>query len=394
MYSFGSAPPNLPITGLTLAPDGSLYGVLPNGGDAGAGVVYKLFRANGNWQFEEIYSFKGNGDGSYPTTEPVFGPSGNLYGATGMGGAYGFGTIYRLSPTTNGQWAESVLYSFTGGSDGGYGAGNLIFDDAGNLYGSNLKGANQQTVACQNTAGCGVVFQLSPTSTNGWKFQVLHTFSGGWDGVGPAWLSMSPKKQLFGAAAGAWTGSGLPNQPGLIFQLSEVTGNGPWKDIEVHGFSGGTDGALPSGVIFDGQGNMYGTAAGGGFENCSSASGPIGCGLVFELRPTSDGKWREIALYLFYGGSDGGVPSGGVIAYGGVLWGTTLSGGNNNGGVLYSVSNTYEANWTENVWHAFTGSDGLSPQGPLAWDKKGNLYGTTQSGGANGTGAAFVFNEF
>lgn len=403
IYDFGKTSPS-PDSGLAFDKSGNLYGVAPYGGSGSHGVVYKLTPVSGGWQQSVIYTFTGGADGGYPFATPIFDAAGNLYGTTSAGGllsssncsSLGCGVVYKLSPTSTGAWQESVLYAFSGGNDGMVpGLGNLVFDKAGNLYGSNVAGANVTSQACGNTSGCGVIFVLSPAANGKWKFNLLHTFSGGWDGVGPAFLTFDSKGTLYGSAAGAWSGFELPSEPGLVFKLTPVVG-GPWKDSVIYSFKGSTDGGLPSSLVFDKAGNIYGTGADGGIlNNCWSGYGPMGCGVVFKLSPQAGGKWKETALYAFTGGSDGSQPDAGLVIDKGNLYGTTWGGGassgtGGNGGVVFELSPNSDGTWTETVTHSFVGPDGSLPRSTLVVDHAGNLYGTTYTGGTSEEGVAFA----
>jgi uncharacterized repeat protein (TIGR03803 family) len=402
-FAFGKNAPGSPPSGPVFDKAGNLYGVSTSGGLGYYGVIYKLTPVSGGWRESVIFNFGGGVGGGYPYATPIFDKAGNLYGTASVGGnlstsacgPYGCGVVYKLSPTASGEWKQTVLYTFTGGKDGAAPTlGNLVFDKAGNLYGSNVGGANVTSQACSNTSGCGVIFQLSPVAGGKWNFNLLHTFSGGWDGVGPAFLTFNANGTLFGSAAGAWSGFELPSEPGLVFELTPTT-SGPWKDSVIYSFGGSTDGGLPSGVIFDKAGNMYGTGADGGImDNCWSGYGPMGCGVVFQLSPQSNGKWKETALYAFTDGSDGGQPDGGLVIDKGNLYGTTWGGGNpssngGNGGVVFELARNSDGTWTETVAHAFLGPDGAIPRSTLVADSTGNLYGTTVSGGTSGYGVVF-----
>ncbi len=388
IYNFGPTVPYSPVGGLTSDAAGNLYGVTSGHG----GVVYKLSQVAGVWQVTILYNFTGLSDGGSPQSTPIFDSAGNLYGTTEYGGGFtgptcslGCGVVYKLSPSSSGPWQETVLYAFTGGKDGGFPyGGNLVFDKAGNLYGSNNAGGILSTQSCQNTSGCGVIFRLTPENSGTWKYLALHSFFGGWDGVGPAQLIFDSKGNLFGSAAGAWSGFELPSQPGLVFKLSPTT-SGPWKDSVVYAFKGSTDGGLPSALTFDAAGNIYGAGGDGGImNNCWSGYGPEGCGVVFRISPAS-GKWKETVLYAFTDGADGGQPDGGVVFDNGILYGTTYSG------VVFQLTPAPSQEWSETVIHTFSGTngDGFIPLAPLVVGAAGNLFGTTSSGGTNGYGIAF-----
>jgi uncharacterized repeat protein (TIGR03803 family) len=401
IYNFGTVGPRTPQSGLVFDASGNLFGVTPYGGANNHGAVYELTPGSGGWEETVIYSFTGGADGGSPYATPIFDSAGNLYGTAAYGGnltsstcgSFGCGVVYKLTPGSGG-WTETVLYTFTGGKDGGFPiSGNLVLDQAGNLFGSNVAGGNVITEACQNTSGCGVLFQLSPVNGE-WKFTIVHTFTGSRDGVGPAGLAFSPAGILFGSAAGAWGGFESPSEPGLIFAIVPLSGGG-WKETVIYAFGGGTDGGLPSTPVFDKAGNIYGSGADGGIiNNCWGGYGPIGCGVVFKISPLGGGKWQESVLYAFTGGIDGNQPDAGLVFDKGSLYGTTWSGGVSNGsatatGVLFGLSPQPGGGWKEHVAQSFTGSNGSIPLSKPVVDAAGNLYGTTLDGGADGFGVIF-----
>jgi uncharacterized repeat protein (TIGR03803 family) len=153
--------------------DGHLYGAATAGGTYGSGVVFELTpRGRGEWDFSTIYSFRGQPDGSFPYGALLFDALGNIYGTTYYGGANGIGSVYQLSPQAMGEWKESVLYSFQEGSDGNSPISNLVFDNAGNLYGTTSEGG----------LGSGTIFKLSPVGNGSWTETVVHAFEGPPDG--------------------------------------------------------------------------------------------------------------------------------------------------------------------------------------------------------------------
>src|SRR5579863_10030564 len=185
-----------------------------------------------------LYSFGKPPDGSSPTGKLVFDGFGNLYGTTSGGGAYGSGTVFKLTPS-QGQWAETVLYSFCPPqtvpcADGAVPYAGVVFDSTGNLYGTTyLGGAYGNLLSGQNNGG--VVFKLTPS------------------------------------------------------------GNGSWTETVLHSFGNGTDGSQSfAGVVFDKQSNLYGTTQFGGINNIEC---PGGCGIVYELSPGVNGQWTESVIY-------------------------------------------------------------------------------------------------
>jgi uncharacterized repeat protein (TIGR03803 family) len=151
---------------------GNLYGTTNYGGAYGWGVVFKLApNPDGTWTERVLHSFTGGADGAHPTNAGlIFDANGNLYGTTAAGGADGQGVVFELAPSPDGTWTESVLYSFTGGADGGYPAAGLTLDPAGNLYGTTLSGGADFN---------GVVFKLAPNPDGTRTESVLYTFTGG-----------------------------------------------------------------------------------------------------------------------------------------------------------------------------------------------------------------------
>jgi uncharacterized repeat protein (TIGR03803 family) len=318
-----------------------------------------------------LYNFVGGTDGAFPLTGLIFDKAGNLYATTVEGGANGVGTIFELKPS-NGGWTETILHSFSGGSnDGSLPYGGLIFDSVGNLYG---------TTAGGGANGDGTVFALKP-STGGWTETILHSFSGG-DGSGPqAGLVFDSAGNLYGTTVG-----GGANLNGTVFELAPS--NGEWTETVLHSF-GGTDGSSPyAGLVFDSKGDLFGTTYGGGAD---------GFGTVFELT-LSDGGWTETVLHSFTNGGshpcsfspgDGCYPRASVIFDTlGNLYGTTFYGGANGAGTVFELTPS-NGGWTETILHSFTVADGFTANASLIFDSVGNLYSTTYYGGTDGEGTVF-----
>ena len=264
LHSFTGIPDGLyPYGGLTLDPSGNLYGTTYEGGSAGHGTVFELTRGSAGWTESVLYNFTGGSDGGLPLANVVFDSAGNLYGTSQSGGSMGHGTVFRLAPSTGGGWTESVLYSFAGGSDGSEPFSGLVFDSAGNLYGTTAYGAS---------FGRGTAFELSPISGGGSQEILLHTFTGGSDGGYPAGgLTIDAAGNVYGLAGEGGTPDG-----GVAFELSP-SGGGAWTQTILYNFAYDNSGYSPSGSpIFDTQGNLYGT---------TYSSGTGGLGLVFELSP-------------------------------------------------------------------------------------------------------------
>jgi uncharacterized repeat protein (TIGR03803 family) len=319
--------------------------------------------------FTVLYDFKGeNGDAYWPVASLVRDAAGNLYGTTYYGGTYDNGTVYEVDSKGN----ETVLYSFSGGADGGSSYAGLTLDAAGNLYGTTYYGGSG---GCNDGygGGCGVVFELSTTGQE----SVLHSFSGGADGKYPlAILLRDSAGNLYGTASG-----GGAYGYGTVFMI-DSTGN----ETVLYSFTGSTDGANPGyGVLVRAaNGTLYGTTgAGGDMSECT----PRGCGTVFKL----DNAGRETVLYSFTGGADGAGPVGLVRDAGGNLYGTTGHGGAHGAGTVFKVDKSGK----ETVLHSFSHSkkDGRLPFAGVIRDPAGNLYGTTYTGGTYGNGTLFKVDK-
>ena len=320
-------------------------------------------------KYQTLHKFTGGKDGASPYSTLIFDKLGNLYGTTASGGANNAGTVFSLTPGTSG-WTKTVLYSFSGGADGGNPYAGLISDSAGNLYGTTKNGGSS------NCKGCGVVFKLAPTSKGGWTESVLYSFLGGLDGAYPgAALVFDGVGNLYGTTEGGGPGdcsvNGI-NGCGVVFELTTTTG-GAWTESSLYGFSGGNDGAFPvAAVILDAAGNLYGTT----FYDT------VGGGVVFSLTPSSHGAWTETVLMTFYLEIQAGL----VFDSAGNLYGTTLYGGKE--GLVFELSPT-TGGWTYRIIHRFNGKNGATPTATLIFDQSGNLYGTTTQGGALGYGVVF-----
>jgi uncharacterized repeat protein (TIGR03803 family) len=360
-----------PRAGLTKDAAGNFYGTTREGGRYGFGTVFKLAQNGPTWILTPIYSFAGGNDGAYPDAKVVFGPQGGLYGSTSVGGGTscggsGCGTIFRLTPPASAcksaicTWNETVLYRFMGGSDGeGPSYSDLIFDSAGNMYGTTRFGGGM--------ADAGTVFQLM----NGtWTENVIHTFGQATDGANPnSGVIFDNVGNLYGTTYFGGT-SGV----GTVYQL---TPSGPgWTENVLYNFQGLDDGEVPAcGLTFDPMGNLFGATA---------AAGANGGGTFFEL---TGGDWMFGVLYPFSSGT--GPYASLTIDAAGNFYGTTFAGGAFGFGSVFKL--TYSGgSWTSSTLHDFTGgNDGANPQSTPVFDAVGNLYGTTRAGGAYGNGTIF-----
>jgi uncharacterized repeat protein (TIGR03803 family) len=273
LYRFtGRADGAWPAGNLVLDSAGNLYGYTLGGGNGKrcsqvCGVVYELSPGASGWTEAVLHTFTGGSDG-YTPRGLTPDTSGNLLGVAESGGTAnsnceaGCGTVFKLTPAAGG-WSLSVIYSFSGGSDGGYPISPLVFDTQGNLFGTTLLGGSVQ---CPNE--CGTVFELSPNGS-GWNFSDVYSFSGP-DGADPQGILFDSAGNLFGAASGGKTTCGC----GVLFELVPASGN--WTETVLYTFNGKSDGQFPNPVIQDGAGHLFGTTANGGSDNF---------GTIFKFAP-------------------------------------------------------------------------------------------------------------
>jgi uncharacterized repeat protein (TIGR03803 family) len=256
--------------------------------------------------------------------------------------------VYRIDSTGK----ETVLYNFTGGTDGLYPSSGVIRDSTGNLYGT----------AAGGSGGYGVIYKLDTTGHE----TVLYSFTGKTDGGSPNGVIRDSAGNLYGTAS--FGGSMVA---GVVYKVDAAG-----QETVLYNFSGGADGGVPlAGVIRDSAGNFYGTATSGG---------SAGWGVVYKVDPTGN----ETVLYSFQDAADGGYPyNAGVIRdSAGNLYGTTASGGSGFSGVVYEL----DPAGNETVLYSFAGgSDGGFPRSGVIRDSAGNLYGTAQDGGTKLSGVVF-----
>jgi uncharacterized repeat protein (TIGR03803 family) len=371
--------------------------------------------AHADATFTVLYSFEGTQTGYFPAGL-LRGVAGNFYGTTQAGGSSnncsgGCGTVFKLDATGE----ETVLYSFTGGTtDGRMPTAGLIRDAAGNFYGTTFYGG---------ASDFGTVYKLDTTG----KETVLHSFTGGADGILPAaGLVRDPTGNLYGVTevggvsgwgtvykldttgketvlysfAGALTDGGVPGSilirdaAGNLYGTTSAGGASNFgtvykldmsgKETVLYSFTGGADGRNPwAGLVRDAAGNLYGTTnQGGGSHECYG-----GCGTVYKLDTTG----TETVLYRFAGHPDGRIPSAGLLRdAAGNLYGTAYGGGASRYGTVFKLDTTGKFT----VLHSFTlgAADGISPAG-LARDAAGNLYGTTYQGGEFNMGTVFKLSR-
>ena len=371
---------------MVIGKGGVLYGTTVAGGTSDKGTVFSVTppaSPGGAWTETVLYSFTGYpSDGWNPGARVVIGTGGVLYGTTFGGGTSNAGTVFSLTPPASpgGAWTEAVLYSFTGGSDGSNPIAGVVIGKGGVLYGT--------TMFAGGPSASGTVFSLTPPASPGgvWTQAVLHSFTGyPSDGRAPhAGVAIGKGGVLYGT-----TPYGGTHDQGTVFSLTPpASPGGVWTEAVLYSF-GINNGDSPwTGVVAIGKGGvLYGTTYTGG---------TLSVGTVFSLTPPASpgGAWTFSMLYSFTGPpSDGMVPYAGVvIGTGGVLYGTTINGGTGNctgfgqAGCGTAFSLTPPASpggvWTEAVLYSFTGgSDGYEPPSGVVIGRGGVLYGTTSSGG-------------
>jgi len=313
-----------------------------------------------------VYNFTGGNDGGRPAAQLIFDSAGNAYGTTVVGGLYGCGTVFELSLIGD-QWQETALYSFDCFGTGKNPYGGVTRDSAGNLYGTTVAGGSGGE--CTGD-GCGVVYLLTKSGDT-WNETVLYNFTGGDDGFGPGSAVVFDKAgNLYGT-----TPDGGAFAEGVVYQLAP--NNGQWKQTVIHAFTGGDDGAVGSlgALLLDATGSLYGV---------TELGGSYGAGVAFRISRSGD-TWNYTTVYAFQGLPDAGFPYGGLTADShGRLYGTTYFDGADGLGSVFQISAgpTVRAVWKESVLYSFQGdTDASFPTSTLVFDAAGNLYGTSSTGG-------------
>jgi uncharacterized repeat protein (TIGR03803 family) len=323
---------------------GNLYGTTFNGGAASDGTVFEL--AAGSTTITTLASFDGT-NGAYPLAGLIADSSGNLYGST-AGGASGYGTVFELA---HGTGTITTLFSFHFNGASPY--GTPIMDASGNLYGTASRGGPSNN---------GTVFELAAGSG---KITTLASFNG-LDGSSPqAGLVMDAGGNLYGT-----TVVGGASGDGTVFELAHGD-----DDITTLASFNGSNGEDPlSALVIDGSGNLYGTTSAGGASND---------GTVFELGHGSG----TLTTLASFNGTDGQDPEAGLVMdAAGDLYGTTAFGGGSGYGTIFELA---ASSMTIATLASFNGSNGQNPQAGLIMDSSANLYGTTSGGGAFFDGTVF-----
>jgi len=370
----GSSP-----SGVAANAAGNVYGAMTTR-DTGFGLVYEIASENQGWLFNILYSFTGGANGSLPST-PTLGPGGVLYG-TASGGipncSGGFcGLVYSLRPaptaclTSLCSWTESALYQPTGNNDA-YDPGTLVFDQAGNLYGTSAQGG---------AYGQGAVFELTP-SPGGWTENVLYSFTGGSNGSGPTSLLVGKDGDLYGSA-----GAGGAYGYGVVFQLVRPPSGYNWTENVIYAFTGQSDGGGPYSLVQDGLGSFLGIAS-RIYNNRPSLE-------VFMLS-LSNGSWVFSEPFLIVTDDNSWSASNlAADAAGNVYWAYGYEVGCQ-GADCNSPDYIPECEVImrppggdfSTLWDA--GDHVFFPGGALAVDANRNVYGTTVACGQYGNGTVWM----
>jgi len=379
----GGADGSTPYGGLNMDSAGNLYGTTCGiyclGAGSNWGTVFRLSQRGLGWVLTTLYTFQGGPDGSSPTGRVVFGRDGNLYGTTiygghnGCGGS-GCGTVFKLTPPSanvppnaTAGWIKTTLYGFLAGNDGKEPMyGDVVFDQAGNLYGTTAGGGPQ---------GAGTVYKLTP-SGGGWTESVIYAFTGGGDGAEPlGTLYIADNGGVAGSAFTGGRGSCLAGEPcGTIFELTPSAS--AWTENTLYTFQGGSDG-----------GNPIGGPLGCVDTSCiitASQGGMAGGGRVFILN-------NGLFDHEFAGSGNTPGPWASLTGSETGLYGTTYEDGAYQMGSVFMLSGC--AGWGYTDLHDFSGTDGSYPVSSLVYQSGsggGVLYGTTSQGGAYGYGVVFA----
>jgi len=353
LYNFtGGADGGVPFAGVIQDQAGNLYGATYYGGNLscnppkGCGVVYEVSTAGTE---TVLHTFTGPpSDGAFPDAALVRDSNGDIYGTTQQGGSgcepYGCGTVFKIDTAG----VETVLYNFTGKSDGCNPSQGMVVDESGALFGT--------TPNC-GSINKGTIFKIDSAG----KFTVLHGFTGS-DGANPAggYLTMDKSGNLYGV-----TQSGGLFDNGELYKLSKGG-----KLTVLHSFRRDRDirdGYYPIGsVVLDEAGHIYGT---------TNAGGSHFAGTIWKVVK----KGKETILHDFGWGAGGCRPQDGVTrGSNGNLYGVTYRCGASHQGTLYELS----AEGKLTLLHSFNGSDGKYPIGEVLRTINGTLFGTTEEGGS------------
>lgn len=356
LVSFNNSNGANPYASLLADASGNLYGTAGSGGANTYGTVFKLDASNG-YALTTLVSFSKNANGYNPRAALIADGAGNLYGTAYYGGVGGAGTVFKLDASSN--YSITTLASFSGSN--GLFPNGPIADGAGNLYGMTYQGG------AGAGAGYGTVFKLD--ASNNYALATLASLSNTTGYYPLGGVTADAAGNLYGT-----TFFGGAGNYGTVFKLDASNNYAFSTLVEFNS----TNGSRPEGnLLVDAAGNLYGT---------TSKGGPSNQGTVFKLNASNNYALTTLASFT---NSTGGVPYAGVIAdAAGNLYGTTVTGGGANiKGTVFKLSASN--NYALSTLVSFNGANGTNPFGDLIADAHGNLYGTTNLGGANNLGTVF-----
>ncbi len=378
LHLFHYATGSVPVFGAVLdSSTGTLYGSTGSGGSNGNGVIYRMLpptAANPNWTYSVIYNVLGG----FSSDEYVTVHGGIVYVVSGYGGSgcgnAGCGTVYSLTPPQSGSgaWTQTILHQFTGGKDGAYPGGALAVDNQGLLYGT----ASHGGTGCHTSSGCGTVFKLTPARAGGqpWDFSVIYHFPGGKLGQEPGGAVFDKQGNIYGLAL-----FDLPSSHNtVVYKLTPSSGSGEWTESVLYRFYPGSTNCFLAGVLaIDANGALY-DAIGGT------------CDYAFQLAPSASNPnaWVKTNMHSFVsGGGAGSVTAPLTVDPSGNVYGTT-----DQGDTVYELQPRPDSvgKWNHKVLYNFpTLNTGSSPNGGLAIDSAGDIYGTTEAGGSGNSPGVF-----
>jgi uncharacterized repeat protein (TIGR03803 family) len=363
LYNFSGLDGQDPVTGLTFDTAGNLYGTTYGGGANDWGTVFELTPgSDGTWTESVLYSFAEN-DG-LPIGGLTFDAKGNLYGTTFYGGF-----VFELSPNIDGTWTETTIFQLSDEFHGSF-ASPVVFDNQGNLYLASGTGGN---TGC-NVQGCGYILELSPNPDGTWTESTVYTFTGGTGGAYPVGITFDSSGNLYGLTLGGGTGCGTGC--GTAFKLTPNS-DGTWTPSLLHDIPPACNGDCgPVGApVLDNAGNLYGATS----------------TFVFQLSPTPKGPWKYAKVKDFP--SEYGAQLNPLYFSNGSVYGTNYYGGNVGLGSVYQISYSNGRKSYGEFQFADEGSYGAHPRCAVIADSAGNLYGTTEEGGTFYDGVVFELSK-
>lgn len=341
-------------------------------------IAVLMFAVAAVGQTEQVlYSFGGS-DGAAPLWGVIAGAKGTFYGTTTFGGPGGAGTVFKLTPGKSG-YREKTVHGFDG-TDGEAPQG-LVADKHGALYGSTFEGGSG-AYGCPG--GCGVAFKLTPKGS-GFTFSVLYNFQGGtadaWEPFGV--LVVDKKGSLYGVS-----NFGCAENGGCVFKLTP--GKSGYTERIIYSFP---NSSLPAGIAIDKKGSLYATTSYGGTGTCGG-----GCGMVVKLTPSGSGYDETVLYnFQDYTDANYPFAPPTIDESTGVIYGTTWFGGTYNSGTVFALTPS-GSGYEESIIHSFDGGGYGNPDGCILWapvllQSDGTLYGTTTlgGGGCSGIGCGSVF---